>query len=86
MKAAVNALIFDCDGTLADTMPAHYRAWAEILQPFGIPFPEDRFYAMGGMPSAKILEILFAEAGRVPDIEGMTRRKEEAFIEKMGEI
>lgn len=23
--------IFDCDGTLADTMPLHYRAWNETL-------------------------------------------------------
>ena len=39
------ALLFDCDGTLADTMPAHYRAWVAMLGPFGIPFPEPRFYA-----------------------------------------
>jgi HAD superfamily hydrolase (TIGR01509 family) len=86
MKAAVNALIFDCDGTLADTMPAHYRAWVEILRPHGIAFPEDRFYAMGGMPTGKILELLFAEAGKVADVEVLTRRKEVAFIEKMAEI
>jgi HAD superfamily hydrolase (TIGR01509 family) len=87
MKAAVTALIFDCDGTLADTMPAHYRAWLEILRPFGISFPEDRFYAMGGMPTGTILEKLFAEVGKVPDdVEGLTRKKEQAFIEKMGEI
>ncbi len=86
MKLAVNALIFDCDGTLADTMPAHYRAWVEILQPFGISFPEDRFYAMGGMPTGKILERLFAEVGQVPDVEALTLKKEEAFIEKIGEV
>jgi len=86
MKAAVNALIFDCDGTLADTMPAHYRAWIEILRPHGIAFPEDRFYSMGGMPTGKILELLFAEVGKVPDVDLLTRRKEEAFIEKMAEI
>jgi HAD superfamily hydrolase (TIGR01509 family) len=86
MKAAVNALIFDCDGTLADTMPAHYRAWLEILRPFGISFPEDRFYAMGGMPSGTILEKLFAEVGKMPDVALLTRHKEQAFIEKIGEI
>jgi HAD superfamily hydrolase (TIGR01509 family) len=86
MKAGVSALIFDCDGTLADTMPAHYRAWVEILQPHGIAFPEDRFYAMGGMPTGRILEKLFAEVGQVPDVERLTRLKEEAFIARMSEI
>ena len=46
-------LIFDCDGTLADTMPAHYKAWTAMLDRYGIPFPEPRFYAMGGMPTAQ---------------------------------
>jgi beta-phosphoglucomutase-like phosphatase (HAD superfamily) len=82
----VEALIFDCDGTLADTMPAHYQAWLETLRPHGIAFPEDRFYAMGGMPTGKILERLFAEAGRIPDVDGLTRQKEAAFVRKISEI
>ncbi len=82
----MNALIFDCDGTLADTMPAHYRAWVEILRPHGIALPEDRFYALGGMPTGKIVERLFFEAGKVPDVATLVRQKEQAFIEKVGEI
>lgn len=84
--AAVNALIFDCDGTLADTMPAHYRAWLQILQPYGVAFPEDRFYSMGGMPTDKILALLFGEAGKVCDVDLLTRQKEIAFLEMMNEI
>jgi HAD superfamily hydrolase (TIGR01509 family) len=68
-------------------MPAHYRAWLEILSPHGITFREERFYAMGGMPTGKILETLFAEAGKVPpDVEALTREKEAAFIAKASEI
>ena len=57
------AILFDCDGTLADTMPAHYRAWLHVTKHHGILFDEDRFYALGGrqnteqqhaMPNAKI--------------------------------
>jgi beta-phosphoglucomutase-like phosphatase (HAD superfamily) len=76
----VSALIFDCDGTLADTMPTHYRAWLDILRPHGVPFPEDRFYSLGGMPTGKILQILFSEVGKVPDVDALTRQKEAAFI------
>jgi HAD superfamily hydrolase (TIGR01549 family) len=82
----VDALIFDCDGTLADTMPAHYQAWLDILRPFGVSFPEARFYSLGGMPTGKILELLFSEVGKVPDVDALTRQKEEAFIAKASEI
>jgi beta-phosphoglucomutase-like phosphatase (HAD superfamily) len=74
-------LIFDCDGTLADTMPAHYRAWTAMLDRYGIPFPEPRFYALGGVPTAQIIRILAAEYGvAVTDIEAMVREKEVGFL------
>ena len=82
----MDALIFDCDGTLADTMPTHYQAWLEILRPYDVPFPEARFYSMGGMPTGKILELLFAEVGKVPDVDVLTRQKEAAFIAKSSQI
>ena len=77
-------LIFDCDGTLADTMPAHYRAWTSMLGRYGIPFPEARFYAMGGMPTAAIIRVLAAEVGvMVEDVERMVLEKEAAFLESL---
>jgi HAD superfamily hydrolase (TIGR01509 family) len=83
----VTPLIFDCDGTLADTMPAHYHAWTEILKPHGVVFSEDRFYSLGGMPSGKILQLLFDEQGvALADVEGLTRKKEEAFVARASEI
>ncbi len=78
----IAGLIFDCDGTLADTMPAHYRAWQAMLTPHGIPFPEARFYAMGGMPTASIIGVLADAAGvTVTDVEAMVREKERLFLE-----
>lgn len=75
------ALIFDCDGTLADTMPTHFRAWTAMLTRYGIPFPEARFYQLGGVPSAKIIRLLAAEHGiAVTDIDLMVREKEGAFL------
>ncbi|MBX9581325.1 MAG: HAD-IA family hydrolase [Gemmataceae bacterium] len=74
-------LIFDCDGTLADTMPAHYRAWTGMLGRYGIPFPEERFYQLGGVPTAQIIRILAAESGvEVSDVDLMTREKESGFL------
>lgn len=82
----IQALIFDCDGTLADTMPAHYQAWLEVLRPHGIDFPEDRFYAMGGMPTDKIVVELCGEAGKSLDVNALVRQKALAFQHKIGEV
>jgi HAD superfamily hydrolase (TIGR01509 family) len=60
---STRALIFDCDGTLADTMPVHYRAWLAMLAGHGLVFPEAQFYAFAGMPSIEIIRRLAAEQG-----------------------
>lgn len=67
-------------------MPAHYRAWLEILAPYDVPFPEKRFYSMGGMPTPAIVKMLFDEAGKVPDVLLLTREKERAFVKKIAEV
>ena len=55
LPAHIRGLIFDCDGTLADTMPLHWHAWQIVTQRHGLHFPEDRFYAFGGVPSREDL-------------------------------
>ena len=42
---------------------SHYVAWTEIARAHGLTFPEARFYALGGVPTAKIAALLIAEAG-----------------------
>lgn len=81
-----DAHIFDCDGTLADTMPAHYRAWLEILRPHGIAFAEEKFYALGGTPTLKIAELLARDAGKVLDYQALAHQKELTFVEKIHEV
>ena len=80
------ALIFDCDGTLADTMPAHYQAWVASLHSFGADFSEEKFYAMGGMPSATIIEALNQEFGYTLDVEKTHHDKERRYIELLHQI
>ena len=79
-------LIFDCDGTLANTMPLHWRAWQLITQRHNLHFPEDRFYALGGVPSRDILKMLSEEQGRPLDQLAVAHEKEEAYLPFMGEV
>jgi beta-phosphoglucomutase-like phosphatase (HAD superfamily) len=45
---AFRAYLFDCDGTVADSMPLHYVTWKRALGEWGCEFSEERFYAWGG--------------------------------------
>ncbi len=80
------ALIFDCDGTLADSMPLHWRAWNAVCQRNGIELAESRFYKLGGVPSRKILAMLKEEQGLDFDPEEISRQKEEAYVPLMDKV
>jgi beta-phosphoglucomutase family hydrolase len=81
----IKGLIFDCDGTLADTMPLHWRAWHMVTQRHGLHFPEDRFYSLGGVPSRDILKLLAKEQGRSLDHIAIAHEKEEAYLPLLSE-
>ena len=78
----IQALIFDCDGTLADSMPLHWRAWQQVTETHGLRFPEDRFYSLGGVPARDILRMLGEEQGRALDYVAVAKEKE-AMFEKL---
>ncbi len=80
------ALIFDCDGTLADSMPLHWRAWREVASRHRLDFPEARFYALGGVPSRDILKMLSQEQGRPLDPVAVSREKEDAYLQTLAQI
>ncbi|MGD1085509.1 MAG: HAD family phosphatase [Verrucomicrobiota bacterium] len=82
----IQALIFDCDGTLADSMPMHWRAWKQVTDEYQLRFPKDRFYAMGGVPAPDILKILAEEQGRELDYLKAAKEKEAAFARQIPEI
>src|ERR1035438_8160943 len=73
-------IIFDCDGTLADTMPLHWRAWQVISRRHGFSLPEDRFYSLGGVPSRDILKLLSAEQGVALNPLAVAREKEAEYL------
>src|SRR5689334_14169556 len=79
-------LIFDCDGTLADTMPLHWQAWSQITSRHGIHFPEDRFYSLGGVPSRDILAMLRDEQKLTIDPLSVAKEKEMAYLELMHQV
>ena len=77
------AFIFDLDGTLVDTMPSHFVAWTAIARRHGFEFPEARFYALGGVPTAKIAAMLIAEAGLTLDPVAIALEKEQMYYDSL---
>ena len=80
------ALIFDCDGTLADTMPLHWQAWQTIQRRHSFEFPEERFYALGGVPSRDILAMLKAEQRLELNPIAVALEKEETYLALMDQV
>jgi beta-phosphoglucomutase-like phosphatase (HAD superfamily) len=82
----VAGLIFDCDGTLVDTMPTHYLAWSTIFQELGIHLEERAFYMFAGTPTVKIIEQVTRQHGMTGlDYQALAHRKEDIFLAHAGE-
>ncbi|SCG67211.1 HAD family hydrolase [Micromonospora rifamycinica] len=73
------AYLFDCDGTIVDSMPVHHLAWRAALDEWGCDLPEDLFYAWGGRPVADIVVDLNARHGLSMPVELVARRREDAY-------
>ncbi|MGA7565994.1 MAG: HAD family phosphatase, partial [Terriglobales bacterium] len=80
------AYLFDCDGTIADSMPLHYIAWKTALAEWGCEFTEDLFYAWGGMSVAQIITTLNEERGLKMPVAEVGRRKEQLYFENLPEL
>ena len=80
MPPHIRGLIFDCDGTLADTMPLHWRAWQRVAARHGFAISETRFYALAGIPSRDILRELGREQQLDFDPLAVAREKETVYL------
>ena len=80
------AYLFDCDGTIADSMPLHYLAWTTVLAEHGGTFPEDLFYSWGGMPVTEIIATLNRDQGLAMPVEQVTHRKEALFFDLIHQL
>jgi len=75
------AYLFDCDGTVADSMPLHYVAWNQALGEWGCTFTEERFYQLGGLPIVEIIGLIGREQGIEMPTGQVAKRKEQLYFE-----
>src|SRR5579885_2922359 len=80
------AYLFDCDGTIADSMPLHYVAWKKALGEWNCEFDEETFYSWGGRPTAEIVASLNEKHGLSMVVEAVCERKEKLYYELMPKL
>ena len=72
-------LVFDCDGTLVDSMPLHYRSYVAVLEPHGLSFDEDQFYDWAGVPVVDVIRRLADAQGREVDAPALAAERDAHF-------
>lgn len=80
------AYLFDCDGTIVDSMPLHYQAWKKALSEWKCEFSEELFYRWGGMPVAEVIATLNRERGLQMPVEEVEHRKENLYYEYLPQL
>ena len=85
---APNAILFDLDGTLVDTVPARIDAWAAVFAELGITATRSQLEPMIGMDGKQLAREVASTAGRRlsdEDAEAIDRRSGELFDERNGD-
>jgi beta-phosphoglucomutase family hydrolase len=80
------AYLFDCDGTIVDSMPLHYLAWSKALAEQHCEFSEDLFYAWGGVSVAEVIQRLNKQQGLNMSVEEVSNRKESFYLENLQQL
>jgi beta-phosphoglucomutase family hydrolase len=80
------AYLFDCDGTIADSMPLHYVAWKKALKEWNCHFDENLFYSWGGKPVRKIVAELNAMHGLNMPVDDLAAVKESYYHEQLPQL
>jgi HAD superfamily hydrolase (TIGR01509 family) len=80
------AYLFDCDGTIVDSMPLHYIAWKAALGEWGCKLDEKLFYSWGGKPTDVIVSTLNQLQGLKMPVEAVAHHKEELYFELLPQL
>jgi len=77
----IRALLFDCDGTLIDTMPLHWQAELEILRDLGIELDPEWLAGNCGASMRDVVAAISRHTGHAIDIGDFLVRKQVRFRE-----
>ena len=73
------ALIFDCDGTLADTLSVHYQTWQAAFRKFDVELPEAWYYERTGFSALKLIQAFNESFGYTIDENTVEAKRQQHF-------
>ena len=76
----VQAILFDFDGTLADTMQRHFFCWKQSLGEVGVVINEDDYFLMEGSSLHKIAE-KYTGSQEQQFIDKLVKRKKQLYVD-----
>lgn len=82
----IKGLIFDCDGTLVDSMPLHMKAWEEAVHLFGANFDPEFFFSKKGMRSKNIVAQFSLQSGKPLNGADVVRLKDNFFLQHIADV
>ena len=77
--SSYKGIVFDMDGTLVDSMPAHMEAWRVTCENFGYPFDLDYMYSLGGVPTRQTVVVLNDKFSMDHDPSAVAHYKRESW-------
>ncbi|MGE4586763.1 MAG: HAD family hydrolase [Mangrovibacterium sp.] len=83
IDSKAKGLIFDLDGTIADTMPIHYIAWRNAAARYGIDLSAKLFMQLAGIPLYATVEKLNSLFGTSVNPQEMGNAKELEYERNM---
>jgi len=80
--------LFDCDGTVIDSMPIHYAGWDYAAKKVGITldFPKPLYESLAGTATTKIVEILNEMQGLSMDPLEISEIKREYYLANLDQL
>ena len=82
----IQALIFDCDGTLVDSMPTHMKAWEHAFKFFNTAYDENFLFSFKGMKDTDIVQIYNETFGTKLNAQDLVSKKIEYFIQNLNNV
>lgn len=81
-----SALIFDCDGTLAHTIPTHIQAWLATLRPLGVDLSQEWLYDRRGMSSLELIATINHTFGYSLDATVVNPVRKKYFLDLLPQV
>jgi HAD superfamily hydrolase (TIGR01509 family) len=82
----VKGLIFDCDGTLVDSMSLHMKSWEHVITERGGVWDFHFFFSKKGTPEERLVDMYNEHFGKDLDPQGTVRAKHEFFRSFAGDL